>query len=775
MAYGRSRNIKGITIEIGANVTPLLDALKNVDRELGRSQANLRDINKLLKTNAGNATLLAQKQREMQTSITVTKNRLTELKKVERSSVNPEQWDAIQREIIDTEQKLKRLQREYADFGSVTAQRFQAAGEAIKSAGKKISDVGMGLTKSITAPLLAVGAAANSAFNAVDEGVDSIIKATGATGPALEGLEDNLKNIATRIPTDFKTAGDAIGAVNTRFGLAGEELENLSETFIKFAQINDTDVVSSVNSVQKAMAAWNMDSSEAGDYLNRLTSVAQRTGASVDTLLQGVQSNSVAFQQMGMSIDSATEFMGQLELSGADSSTVMSGLNKALKNAAESGRPLDRALADLQRQLERGRGGMSGLQIAYDMFGKSGAQVYQLVKDGVLDFRDLNNAAELTGDTVSDTFQATLDPADEFKTTLNNLKIAGSELAEAVMPKLSEILSKVSGVIQSARDKWNSLSDSQKNSILKFAGIAAAAGPVITTVGKLVSGVGGLITTAGKLGGALAGFMPPAGAIIAGVLAAGTLIIANWDKIVALWDTYLKPAIDAIGEALQGLWKDHLEPVATWIGTTFAAAWSGVESVFNGVIDFVSNVFTGNWDAAWQTIVENFGGIFAKIADLVKSPINAVIDAINWLIEKVEGGINTIINGINNNLRISIPSFSIGWPINKTFGGWSWGASLTPVQWGRLDHLANGGVLREGMAAMVGEYAPEILRVVNGQAVVTPIENGGRDKWRLGGQGTVNNNITINQLPGESSEALAQRVQTVLTRWENQRRAVYGR
>ena len=163
----------------------------------------------------------------------------------------------------------------------------------------------------------------------------------------------------------------------------------------------------------------------------------------------------------------------------------------------------------------------------------------------------------------------------------------------------------------------------------------------------------------------------------------------------------------------------------------------------------------------------------------MKGPLNKVISFLNGLISKVEETINTIINGVNSALTIDIPRFawdfynpftgsligSIGFP------GYNWSPNIPNVQWGRIQKLAQGGTVRDGQQAIVGEYAPEYLRVVNGQAIVTPMGGG---RFNDNGGSTVTNNITINQRPGESSEQLARRVSEVLTRWEVQRRAAFG-
>ena len=80
------------------------------------------------------------------------------------------------------------------------------------------------MTKNVTAPITAAGAGVMAAWAQVDEGMDIIVQKTGATGDALEEMQNSARNIAKTIPTDFEAAGTAVGEVNTRFHLNGEEL-----------------------------------------------------------------------------------------------------------------------------------------------------------------------------------------------------------------------------------------------------------------------------------------------------------------------------------------------------------------------------------------------------------------------------------------------------------------------------------------------------------------------------------------------------------------------
>lgn len=799
-----NKRIAGITIEIGGDTTKLQTALKDVDKQLSTTQNNLKDVNKLLKLNPGNTELLTQKQKNLESAIKDTKDRLEKLKDAQKEyGKGTAEYDAIQREIIETENNLKDLEKEYKEFGSVAKQKIQAVGSAIKDAGKNIGDFGKKWTTHVTAPIAAIGGLSYKAFTEVDEGLDTIIKKTGATGDSLDEMGDIMKDIANSIPTDFATAGEAVGEVNTRFGVTGDTLRGLSEQYVKFAEINDTDVTGAIDSTQKALAAFGLDAASADSYLNALTATSQRTGISVDTLAAGAVQNATAFKEMGLDIYGATAFMGDLEVSGADSSAVMSGLGKALKNATAEGIPLDQALADLQNTILNGTESTDGLTAAYELFGKNGAQVYEAVKNGTLDFTNLGTAVDEAGNIVTDTFDATLDPADQFKVAMNNIKTLGAEIAETVMPWLSEALAKVRDIIVSLREKWEGLSEPQRQTIIKIAGVIAAIGPVLTMVGSVTSAIGGVI-------GLLTG---PAGIVvaIAAVVAAGVWLVENWDevkeKIKEVWEKIKGFFVDAwekikaidwakLGREMWNNIKNAFSTVTKWFKEKFDAAWDAIKNIkwadvgswiwdkvtaaftaLGSIKDWFKERFDDAWDAIkkidwgdiastiWDKITTGLAGIGEWLLDIFRTPINSVIDMVNGMIGGVEGAFNAVVRGLNKLnftvgggeiLGVKIPEKKIGI------------SGLKEVSFGRLDHLYNGGIVGEGGAATVGEYAPEMLRVINGQAVVTPLP--GAERWGSNDE----YNFNIYTQPGQSAQQIAAEVQKVLVRQQQQRRAAYA-
>lgn len=646
MASGR---IKGITIQLDANATPLQKALGDIDKSLTNTQRKLKDIDKLLKFDPKNTELLKQKQQALKDAVSQTKDRLQQLKDAQSQvSEGTAEWDALQREIIETEQKLDNLEQQYKDFGSVAKQQLQAVSEKVKEVGGKVTEFGEGMTKKVTAPIAAVGAASLAAFKSVDDGYDSMIAKTGATGEAAEELRTVMENLATSIPTDFQTAGEAVGEVATRFGVTGEALESLSGQFIKFAQLNNTDVSTSVDGVQKALAAFGLGAEDAEAYLDVLNKTGQETGISTDKLTQGLVTNGAAFQELGLDINQSTQFMGKLEKSGADSNTVLTGMKRALKNATKEGKPLNVALSDLQNTILNGTGSMDGLTAAYDLFGKSGDQIYAAVKNGTLDFNELAAAAVDAGGNINTTFEETVDPMDDFQTTLNELKILGAEVGGSLLEALKPVLEEVANVIQILKEKWDALSPETQNMIIQAALIAAAIGPIIVIVGQVITAIGAVI-------GVLGALLSPIGLVVAaigGLVAAGVWLYKNWDTVkekatavkdwvVEKWTSLKETVSNAmtnLKETLSEKWdsiKEKASTIATLVKDNVTTAWSNLKENVSSAATTVKEKVSTAWEniktkssVVWEAVNSNTQLKWATIKNTVSDKVTAIKDAI---------------------------------------------------------------------------------------------------------------------------------------------------
>ena len=638
MATKKGIQIRGVTIEIGGDTTKLQSALKGVESKLKDTQNALKDVNKLLKLDPGNVELLTQKQKALNDSFKTSEEKLKILEEaaeeaygtmVSGADGGKKQYDAIQREIIATKQEMERLTGEMKNFGSVAAQQVAAAGEKIKDLGGKIEKVGTGLTKYVTAPIVAAGAASVAAFNEVDEGLDIIVKKTGATGDALKDMEDRAKNLATSIPTDFQTAGEAIGEVNTRFGLTGQELEDLSAKFIKFAQLNDTSVSSSIDNVQAAMAALNVGTAAAGDFLDILNKAGQDTGVSMDKLTSDLTANATALQELGLGYNTAVGFLANLNKNGVDASSVMTGLKTALKNATKDGKSMAQAMKDLMGRIKGAKTETKAMQVASELFGsKAGPAMAKAIREGRLSFDEFTNAVQDAAGSVDKTFEQTLDPIDEFKTALNELKIIGMELVEAAAPMIKTLADMLKTAIGNIRKWWEGLSPLAQETIVKAGAIAAAVGPVLIVVSKLMGAVSDIMTLGPKLLGvidtvktavtALWGVLAanPIAAVIAAVaaLAAGFIYLWNTSEEfrqfwINLWES-IKQIAGTVGQALIKAWQNVTATATSlWTGLKdkLFGIWDSVkskaESIWNGITDFIRNTIEkikGFFNFKWE-------------------------------------------------------------------------------------------------------------------------------------------------------------------------------
>ena len=637
-------NIKGITIEIDGDTSKLSSALREADTALKETQSQINAVERSLKFDPGNTDLLRDKFQLLKDRVDETKDRLDTLKEAQRQmdaagvDKNSDQYRALQVEIDTTESKLKGLQDQTKEFGSVGKQQMKIVGDKVKEVGTQIKAVGDGMTKYITTPILGVGAGALKAFDNVDKGYDVMTKKTGATGDEAKQLQNILGQVASTVPSDFETVGAAIGEVNTRFGVTGDELQNLSTQFIKFADLNNTDVSQSVDTVQKALSAYGLGAEDASAFLDRLNLVGQQTGVSVDKLANGIVQNGAAFQELGLSIDDATAFMGQLEKSGANSETVLSGMRRALKNAAAEGKPLDEALNELQNTIANGAGGMDGLTAAYDLFGKSGDQIYAAVKNGTLDFQNLKTATDDAAGSVSTTFEETLDPMDKFKTVLNEIQLTMADLGSVIGEMLLPVLQTLSDAVKDVKEWWDSLSPETKEMIVKAALIVAALGPVISVIGTLVTTIGTVISVASAvapvIGAVMAVLTGPVGiilAIIAAVAALAAAIYLNWDKIKE-WTAELGRKIQAFGDDVKKGWEN--------LKTDTKQKWEDIKtSVKDKVNDAVTSVKN-----KWNEVKENT----SKVWGLVKDKVNENGGGIKGVLKTYAQGWETIIKGAWN-------------------------------------------------------------------------------------------------------------------------------
>lgn len=236
--------IAGITIEIGGDTTNLQKSLKAVDKQLKTTQSNLKDIDKLLKLDPANVDLLSQKQKNLTTAISATKDRLDELKTAQEGvEKGSDDWDALQREIIETEGNLKDLEKQYKDFGTVASQQIKAVGTDLKNTGSKVTEFGKKLSKfsgaaaAIGTGLLKLG---YDAVTGADD-LNTLSKQTGFSTEELQKMQyaadlvdvsvDDITGALRKFKTKVDPANKSLAALGISTTNADGSLRDVTDVF----------------------------------------------------------------------------------------------------------------------------------------------------------------------------------------------------------------------------------------------------------------------------------------------------------------------------------------------------------------------------------------------------------------------------------------------------------------------------------------------------------------------------------------------------------------
>ena len=400
-------------------------------------------------------------------------------------------------------------------------------------------------------------------------------------------------------------------------------------------------------------------------------------------------------------------------------------MQAALKNMGyESGQALLESKG-LQGSLDALKDAVGGNELAFaGLFSSVEAQTAVLAMAG-------NQAENLTSKT-AEMYEATGAANTAFERQTNNLKYdikmiknlganfltqLGTnilpyvrEFAEAALPVVSEALEKIGGymtgtIIPAAKTAAKWISEHRTLILALAAGIASATAAFKTmktaataikavkelkTVWEAASKGGATLANASKL---LTVKFLAISAAIAVAVAIGVLIYKNWDKIKAkavelgakiseVWGNIKTGVSEAVAN-LVSAFQSNFPLLSAYLSgwwKSVSAAWENVKAIFANIIDFVQNVFAGNWSAAWDNIVAIFGNVFGMIVNLAKAPINGVISAINWVLEKI------------NSISVTIPDWVPG------VGGKTLGFNIPTIP-----ALAAGGIATAPTLAQIGE------------------------------------------------------------------------
>ena len=828
----------------------LQKSLSKVNSATSSLSKELRGINTLLKFDPKNTELLAQKQAVLSQNIQETTNKLNQLKQVQKladdtikngGEISQENYRNLQREIINTENKLKQLKVEASDWTSVS-KSLDSLSKKTSKIGQGFTNIGGGLTAGITVPILGLTTAAVSVGNSFEKQMSRVQAIAGATKDELKQLTDQAINLGAE--TSFSATQVAEGMENlASAGFTTQEIMEAMPGLLDLAASSGADLATSSEIAASAIRGFGLEASSSAHIADVFAEASARTNAQVEDMGYAMKYIAPVANTMGLKIEEVAAAIGIMSDAGIKGEQAGTTLRGALVRLTK---PTDKMLGvmeDLGISFYNNEGKMKSLTEMISMlqdatkdltdeqeqnalttlFGtESLSGMVALINRGSGDladmtksFEDCDGAAQDMADTMLDNTAGSI---EEMTGALESLAI---KIQQMLAPYITEAANKIQELI----NKFMELPESTQKTILAIAGIAAIVGPVLLILGQIItsiSAISGVLssftawiasTSAGLTGFSkvLTALTGPVGIII-GVITALVGVFTylyntneqfrlkaqeTWNNIVALFQNTVMPVIQNLGNLvmsvvntvisiLQQLWS-FVEPffteMFTWLmdfwnntgskifenvmgfvnglidlvsmiwnnvispiinflvqnlqpafstvfgiisgivqgfGNTIGAIIESVTGILKGIIDFITGVFSGNWEKAWNGVKDIFSNIVSGLGNIIKAPINFIIDTINGLIR-----------GLNN---VKVPD-------------WVPGIGGKGINIPQIPKLAKGGIVDEATLALIGEGKSSEAVIPLDRTLTKYMA----EALRQAGGG--NNSITVNFYPQKMTDA----------------------
>lgn len=589
----------------------------------------------------------------------------------------------------EAQQSLEGINLKAVAVGAGIAAAGVAIGKATIEAGKYLVDLG----------------------GEFDNVVDTIRIGTGATGDALDALTDDFNEVYKSVPTTMEDASQAIADYNTRLGLTGPELQNISKQAIQVSDMLGDDLGSVIEESSQAFQAWNIDAADMGDAMDYVFKASQSTGLGFTDLMSNVQQFGPQLQEMGYSFEEATALIGQLDKAGVNTSEVLSAMKKSVSALAADGLSASEGLEIYADKIKNAGSMAEATTIAAEIFGtKAGSTMAAAIRDGSLSVADLTAELEKSGETIGgaaeDTYdfaerlqifkqqaQVALEPlANTMFDAINQLMPVVGEAMEGLIPIIEEVAGSIIPIISELMPQLIPLFQEFVPVILQT---AKAVGQqlippllemiqqVLPVVIELVSSVLPLLSQVISailpvLVQLITAILPPIMQIISAILPVViellntvlpiltmlinvlmpilNTVIGLIEPIVSLITTAITPLIAILGSLISQV-LEILAPALQFIAQIFTSVLGTAIQGIAPIVESITQIFQGLIDFITNVFSGNWSAAWDGIVSIFSGIVSGIAAIFKAPINAIISGINTFLNGLNS---IKIPDWVPG-------------------------------------------------------------------------------------------------------------------
>ncbi|MBR6352575.1 MAG: phage tail tape measure protein [Oscillospiraceae bacterium] len=683
--------IAGITIDIDGNTSKLQDSLKKLDGSLRTTQNNLKDVNKLLKLDPGNTELLVQKQKNLQTAIKGTGLRLNELKTaLEGVEEGSAEWDALQREIIATEQELKGLEDEYKAFGSVGAQQVAAVGQAMQDVGGKIEGVGQKLAPLSAAAAGIVASLAGLGYAAITgaDDLNTLAKQTGLSTAEIQKMQyasdlvdvsfDSIAGALRKLKSKMDPANETFKQLGVSVTNADGSLRDASDVFY-----DSIDALSKIENEterdQVAMELFGKSADELAGIIDDGGAAMKQFGKDAEDLgLILDQETLDSLNEMNDTIDTLkARFTKAFAKLGA---TVAKVFGPALAKAADFAQKLSDKIANLSPEQVKLASTIAGvvaviapLTIGIGKVVGGIGKVMTTAPKIVSTVKLITGALSPTGLMIAGIAAAAVALGVVIYKNWDKIKAWTQEMGDKISGVWSTVKESVSNAVNSLRDAvstaWENIKTAVSNSefiqgvVAAWESVKTGVQTAVRAVRATVVGVWNRIREAVSnnafIEGVVAGWESLKAGVQAAVRAARTTVVTTWNTIKSRVQTLTS----GIAESVTSKFEEAKEAASTAVENARTAViekWNAIKSSVSTIGQGIVNTARSKFNLVKANAVSIFGGVKTAIEE----KITAAKDAVSRIWDEIKGFFTDAIQ-----LKFKLPKITMGTKDFQTFAG----------------------------------------------------------------------------------------------------------